>query len=105
MSAPRDLAFGRFIVKLQRLHDDIPALFPQDNERVADLQEVVESTIYTARAAREGHEGFTDDTPRSLKDDLEGAIQEIHREHSRRQVLVNPPHCPYAGPRVSNNNN
>jgi hypothetical protein len=78
VSAPRDLAFGRFIVKLQRLHDDIPALF-QDNERVADLQEVVESTIHIARAAREGHEGFTDDTPRSLKSDLEEAIRRQHR--------------------------
>jgi hypothetical protein len=105
MSSPRERAFDRLLVRLQRLHDDIPALFPQDNERVADLQDVVESVTYIARAARERHEGFTADTPHSLKKDLEEAIQVIHQEHSRRQVLANPPHCRSAGPRVSNNNN
>lgn len=103
-SVPRQLTFSRLIVKLQRLHGDIPALFP-DDERVADLQEAVQNTIHIARAAREGHEEFKDDTPLGLKHDLEVAIQEIHSEHARRQVLANPPRCLHAGSRVSNSEN
>lgn len=104
MSAPKELTFGRLIVSLQRLHADIPDHFPgtEDSERVADLQEVVQHTIYIARAARRGLQGFTEDTPLGLKRDLELAIQEIHRDHTLRQVLTSPPRYYYAGPRVSN---
>lgn len=104
MSAPRELTFSRLIARLQRLHGDIPGLFPgtEDNERVAELQDAVQNTVYIARAARRGAEGFTDDTPHGLKHELEEAIQEIHREHDRRQVLAKPPRCHFAGPRVSN---
>lgn len=104
MSAPKELTFGRLIVNLQRLHADIPDHFPktEDSERVADLQEVVQHTIYIARAARRGLQGFTEDTPLGLKRDLELAIQEIHRDHTLRQVLANPPRYYCAGPRVSN---